>query len=213
MPAAGPRSGGTFTSDTGSGGTLAWTDPGNAISSNNVYAVVGNFDPAVSHYLKATNFGFTDADIPPGSVIDGIVVDWEKRKNDGNATVNDHRVRIVKGGTVGATDKAAVGEWMISDAYRSYGGAADLWGLTWTDADIKATGFGGALSANIQGWLIYWAYGYIDHVRITVYYTPVVAGHGMSSQIINFLFTLAAPLAHWLGFWKAVRSSVLVIHA
>lgn len=208
MPAAGPRSGGTFASDSGSGGTLAWTDPGNAAASDDIYARVVATD-GLTYYLLAKNFGFTNADIPSGSIIDGILVEWEKKKGGVLPSIVDHQSRIVKGDVVGATDKAIADQWPADDTYISYGGAADLWGETWLDSDIKAIGFGAALSANL--WTTSTAS--IDHVRITVYYTPVVAGHGMSSQIISFLFTLAAPLAHWLGFWKAVRSSVLVIHA
>ena len=56
--ASGPRSGGTFADDAGVG-TEIFENPGNAASSNDVYAksFVDSLHPN-THYLKATNFGF-----------------------------------------------------------------------------------------------------------------------------------------------------------
>jgi hypothetical protein len=116
-----------------------------------------------THYLKATNFGFT---IPGGSTIEGIVVEIE-HKESGSTVAKDNRVRIVKGGTIGSTDKASASEWPTSDAYASYGRFDDLWGETWSSTDINATDFGVALSAIGLGA----GTASVDHIRITVYYS------------------------------------------
>lgn len=118
----------------------------------------------------------------------------------------DHRVRIVKGGVIGATDKASVTAWPGTLAYTTYGGEADLWGETWTVADINSTTFGVAISGYASGYTNQNSTSYyvkatnfgfsipggatingivaevkkqngggvanIDHVRLTVYYTP-----------------------------------------
>ena len=65
--------------------------------------------------------------------------------------VYDHRVRIIKGGAIGSTDKASGTAWPGSLAYTTYGGASDLWGETWTASDINASTFGVAISAYGSG--------------------------------------------------------------
>ena len=151
--------------DDGSYGTLTWSNPGNAGASDNSDASVAFSGSGISHYLKATNFGFS---IPSDSTIDGIVVEIERAASTTNR-ISDSRVRIVKGGTIGSTDKAATSTYYpTSDAYASYGGNSDLWGETWSYTDINATNFGVVLSCgNIVGTQT----GYVDHIRITVYYT------------------------------------------
>jgi len=57
-------------------GALTWTNPGYATTSNDQKAsVVLTKNSGVSHYIKATGFGFS---IPTDAHIDGIVVEWEK---------------------------------------------------------------------------------------------------------------------------------------
>ena len=155
----GPFGPGTLVNDP-SFGTLAWNSPGNAAASDNAYAFMtpgGN----PSQYLKASNFGFT---IPGAAVIDGIVVSVERRSSAGS--VFDARVRIVKGGVIGATDKSAGGFWPTMDTVINYGSSTDLWGETWTAADINSAAFGFALSAddNIDT-------AAVDAISITVTYS------------------------------------------
>lgn len=167
---SGPRNGGTFADD-GSIGTKTWASTGNAITSNNSYATVALNDFEISHYLKATNFGFS---IPAGSTINGITVEVEKKAANPNR-VKDYQVRIVKGGTIGPTDRADGSFWGNSDSYTTYGGASDLWGETWTANDINNNGFGLAFSAQktvTNGGNVTTS---IDHIRITVTYTAAVA--------------------------------------
>lgn len=159
-------------------GNVAWTNPGNATTNNASYAsaillTTGSQTP--SHYLKATNFGFA---IPAAAVISGILVEWEKRVSLASATNIDNAVRIVKGGTIGATDKSNAADWSTStNIYRSYGGAADLWGETWTPADINSPNFGAALSAKNTSTTS--RTFFVDACRITVYYyTPAVNNVG-----------------------------------
>lgn len=176
MATSGPNSPGTLADDSGVG-TIAWSNPSNAASSNNSYATAALAISEVSHYLKATNFGFS---IPGGSTINGITVEIEQSQT--GALIKDHRVRIVKGGSIGSTDKAAAGNWTVMDGYITYGGAADLWGETWTDSDINATTFGVAIAAINNGAM---ATAQVDHIRITITYTAGAAGAAKQSTISN----------------------------
>lgn len=167
MATAGPNNPGTLADDAGVG-TTVWADPSNAASSNDIYAVNSVALSGTSHYLKATNFGFS---IPAGSTINGITVEIE-RKASGLATITDSRVRLVKGGTIQTTDKASGSNWPESDTYASYGGAADLWGDTWTADDINNSGFGAVLAATSSSG----GDASVDHMRITIDYTAPTLG-------------------------------------
>lgn len=172
MASEGPNSPGTVQSV--SVGEVAWTNPSNATSSNNSHATV-SLDQQPSDYLTASNFGFS---IPVGATIDGIVVEFEKRSDQGGNIVDDV-VQLAKAGVWIGTNKGdAVTQWPASDAYASYGAINDLWGTTWTVSDINNSGFGARIQATETGVGVDTAY--IDHVRITVYYTE--AGGGGGSQ-------------------------------
>ena len=189
MPSQGPNSPATLADDTSFGG-FSWTNPGNASSSNNSYAesaVSGFPSETDTFYLKATDFGFS---IPGGATIDGILVEIEKSESTAADDVIDRRVRIVKGGTIGSTDKADATEWPTTDAYTSYGGAADLWGETWTPADINASNFGTVIAAGCASTGP--GIPLIDHIRITVTYT---AGADVAKQ--KAIVVAAAQHSSW----------------
>lgn len=161
MATAGPNYASTADSDSTLSGN-AWSNPGNAAASDNAYATASSNG---TQYLKATGFGFS---IPTGATIDGIVVEWERKTSSSGVT--DKAVRIVKAGAVGSTDKSAAGDWPTTDTFKSYGGSTDLWGETWTAADINSANFGAAIAT--QSTLV--RTNSVDSVRITVYYTPQI---------------------------------------
>jgi hypothetical protein len=158
------RSPGTIVDDA-SYGTVAWRNPGNAAASDDLYAdtSLAFASPMQTHYLKATNFGFT---IPAGMTITGIKVEIERHALN---YVVDNRVRLVKAGAVQSTDKASSTPWPSADAYASYGGDGDTWGAAWAVQDINDSGFGVVLAATI-GDGIDAARPFVDHIQITVYY-------------------------------------------
>ena len=170
MASEGPLSPGTLADDNAVG-TLTWSNPSNAASSNDSHATIAfTTNGEISHYLKATNFGFA---IPAGATINGIVVEIERKASNGTR-ITDNRVRIVKGGTVGSTDKASATFWPTSDTVASYGSSSDLWGETWTVSDINASNFGVVVAADTSVTSAITAS--IDHIKITVHYTPAASG-------------------------------------
>jgi hypothetical protein len=56
--------------------------------------------------------------------------------------------------------------WPDTDTYQMYGGSSDLWGTTWTPADINSPDFGFSFQADAEN-----SIASIDHVRTTVYYS------------------------------------------
>ena len=171
---SGPNGGSTFASVSFTGADDPWSNPDRAVSSNNQYATAtigGSSD--VTYYLRATGFGFS---IPAGSTIDGIQIGIERNAicvGSCTSNVRDYRVRMVKGGTIGTTDRADTStNWPTSDATATYGGAGDLWGTTWTVADINNAATGVVISATRTSGGDKTAR--VDYISMIVYYTPPV---------------------------------------
>lgn len=145
---SGPRFSATQVDDAGVG-TLAWTAPGNIAASDNIRATatIAADGTVTTHYAKVTGFGFA---IPAGDTIRGVVVRVERSVDTPVGAVIDQEVKIVKGGAIGATNKAALTtNWPATEAEATYGATDDLWGETWTPADINAATFGAAIAAKI----------------------------------------------------------------
>lgn len=156
---AGPNAPGAAFNDV-TFGTVAWTTPGNAQTSDDTYAQVAP-GSGFSNYLEATNFNMQ---VPAAAIVEGIEVNIERRSGVGS--IVDARVRIVKGGVVGATDRSNANAWPTVDTVVTYGGASDLWGDTWTPSDVNATGFGVALSVTDTVDV-----AAVDAITMTVHYT------------------------------------------
>ena len=151
--------------------TVGYSPAGNVTASDNVYATASHCDccDQNTQCLTVSDFGFA---IPAGSVIEGIVLEVEKRRSaGGSGIVEDNGLQIMKGGVLTGPNKSQYGvDWPATDTYVSYGSSTDLWGTTWTVADINASNFGVSLASisYVCGATISTG---IDHVRMTVYYT------------------------------------------
>jgi hypothetical protein len=165
----GPNSPDTIVNDS-SFGSHGWTSPEYANSSDGNDAsksMICSGGDQYTEYLKATDFDFS---ISEDATILGIKVEIEKSEECGScANIYDERVRIVKGGAIGSTDKSDAGDWPDTDTYVTHGGDSDLWGESWTASDINSENFGVAIAAKFSC-LGSSEKAHIDHIRITVYY-------------------------------------------
>lgn len=173
-------------------GTLTWSNPDNAKVSDNAYADSANTQQSVleySHYLKATNFGFS---IPSDATITGILVGIE-RSGSGQGNGGDNEVRIVKSdGSIGTTNKSVQQSWAGAETYISFGGSSDLWDETWAYTDINDVDFGVVVSVaqittGAQVHLL------VDHIRITVYYIQSSFSPSISPSISPSLSLSVSP--------------------
>jgi hypothetical protein len=156
---------------------IGWTDASNATGTLDNSCATRS---ASGGTLDLGSFGFN---IPPAAIIQGITVEVKFAANDLSAGVN---VRLLKGsssfgpksiGAVTGEDSCA------TSTFRSVGGPTDLWGTTWTAADINASNFGVRLSKTGTA-----GTSYVDSVRITVEYQDVMqvameSGTTLSSTI------------------------------
>lgn len=168
MATAGPNLAGTG-ADNATVGTRTWINTGNITANDGTYtntSVAVNSNTNGSHYLKATNFGFS---IPSGATIDGITVVFRRMATP--IPAKDSQVKIVKGGTIGSTSLHSGTNW-DGTAFRSdtYGGATNLWGETWTHTDINSSTFGVVLSC-LSSSFKQTTTPRVDYVEITINYT------------------------------------------
>lgn len=166
---AGPNNAGIGTNLVGIG-TITWSNPANIITTNGVNSASILASNEVSNYLQATNYGFS---IPNGVVITGIQVTINRRSGSisGGKAITDNVVSLVKNGTITGTNNAAPATlWPLAIEPATYGSSTDLWGTTWTAADINATNFGVVLSAKAP--ITATRSALVDSMLITVYYIP-----------------------------------------
>jgi hypothetical protein len=184
MASQGPNSGTTALNDT-TEGTLSWSSPLSCLVGGGGSATATKIDTggplsAITHLLKPTGFGFS---IPAEAVIDGILLEVY-RFASGSGEAGDNTVKLVKAGVPVGSDLAFAGSYPSSGSYWSYGGASNLWGTTWTPAQINAANFGAAIGASLLVAEEENVTASIDHVRITVFYTGgVEAGGGGMFQV------------------------------
>src|SRR3990167_9127597 len=128
-------------------GTVAWTNPNNSQASDDTYTTITLGQLVISHYIKATNFGFS---IPAGATIDGIIVTVARKANAaaGIKNIQDQEIFIIKAdATLGTTNKGATTtNWPTTEADATYGSSSDLWDETWSAENINDTDFGVAIS-------------------------------------------------------------------
>jgi len=170
MADTGALSAGTGADDN-SVGTVTWSSPDN-ITSTSVFeysSAINYFYPTSSHYLKATNFGFS---ISTGATIDGILVEIRQKANY-SLQLYDKEVKIVKSdGSLGTENKADTDRnWETGYSYIPYGSSTDLWSESWESGDINDADFGVVISTQCVGGGPTPMTTYIEHIRITVYYT------------------------------------------
>lgn len=155
-----------------SAGGTAWVNPTSAKASDNNRATLASGSNATkeSQYLLVKKLGFA---LPEAASVQGIVVGVERMASDasffGHAT--DVAAKIVKGGVIGSTNKAAAGSWPTSEAVQNYGASDDLWGETWMATDINAEGFGFALRVKAVSTSLSSCTASVDAITVTVYYT------------------------------------------
>lgn len=165
---AGPNNAGTGT-NVNTTGTISWTNTGNITAADGTSATAAITTNATTNYIQGTSYGFS---IPTGAIINGIevIINRKTSANNGGRITKDNIVRVIKNGTIiTATNYATATSWPTTFATATYGSSTDLWGTTWTPADINATNFGAVLSVTANNSLT----ASVDYIQIKVYYTTI----------------------------------------
>lgn len=143
----GPNSPATSTNNT-STGSIAWTNPGNAVSSNNAYATVTS--KGINNYISTSGYGFSIS-IP--SSIAGIVVEVER------STLSPTAVAVLNTWSNGNTKaiSAGVARCLVAAVFMENGlGARDVTAMTYGGQAMtqitEATVGGAAFTGKIEYW-------------------------------------------------------------
>ena len=151
-------------------GTVAWSNPGNIVAADSAFATVVLSPSQISNYLVASGMNFA---IPPQSIINGIQVSVLRKEGTSlYGGIKDRSIKIVKNGAITGTEHSTGALWPTTAASVTYGSSTDLWGTTWTPADINAAGFGAAIAVTEISSRGASETAYVDLITITVYYTP-----------------------------------------
>lgn len=149
-------------------GAVAWTDPTNALTSDNVSAtaVLSAGSPS-TEALRVTGFDF--GAVPDGATLDGIEVRVEGRFGNLGSTAKVDWVELVlNGAAIGIRDNTDHALPSGQDQVFVYGSSTSLWGADITRENLDESSFGAQLvcartsgSPQVQ----------IDSVTVTVYWT------------------------------------------
>lgn len=171
-------------------GSGSWTNPGNVTASDNARAQQTVGLGGVSRPLRSRSFGFTSADVPAGATIVGVEVGVE-RSSSSASKLTDYNVQLVAAGS-GAAARVGVGKfsggyWPTVDAEVIYGGAADLWSSSLTQADVTSSDFGVDVQCenSVSGLPV----ANVDAVRIRIHYTAPATGYTLDAAGTSFTLT------------------------
>ncbi|MFW9969342.1 MAG: hypothetical protein ACFFDF_04015, partial [Candidatus Odinarchaeota archaeon] len=145
-----------------------WINPTYATAQDSLETYAEISKKKSSEPIRATNFSFT---IPTGATINGITVGFDRYASASNV-IEDIAVDLVLGGNTKGDPQISATPWDTSDdnVYSIYGGTNDLWGTSWSVAEINSITFGVQISvdnvdtSNAQT-------AYIDHICINITYT------------------------------------------
>jgi hypothetical protein len=99
--------------------------------------------------------------------------------NGAAAVLQDATVQLLKAGSPVGSNKASGSTWSTNSTTVTYGSSADLWGTTWTAADLNATNFGLRFAAKNPGAAS--ATASLDWVSIQVTYNDDTNGIGTAA--------------------------------
>lgn len=129
-------------------GTVNWGTPGNAQAQDGTSTTAGLSNNQITNYLQCSDYGFT---VPAGATINGITVTVRRSTNNTGGNPRDFSVQLLKSGTLQTTNKASASTYPTTLTNVSYGATNDLWGNTWTPADINDSGFGVSFATRRDG--------------------------------------------------------------
>lgn len=152
----------------GAGASVDWTSPGNVTAEDGNYALSPG--PPVGSTVRCTQFGFS---IPSNATIVGFRVRIKGKQNIGILDAeNNVAVGLTKDGTALAGSYDTDFSFSVTNtAYEKTDGSTEtnLFGTTWTPAQVNASTFGVLVRASNAGAAT--VGDQVDVVQVKVFYT------------------------------------------
>jgi hypothetical protein len=201
--ASGPNSAAASANVPYSGSDYAFQNPVNVLANDNTVASAASLASLfnkTTDYLQVKDFGFN---IPTAASICGIEAQIVKSADDIDiliigAWVKDYNVRIIKNNALAGNNKANATEWPSSGTTTTYGGVNDLWGTTWSPAEVNSNNFGLSIAAEIKTGIGLLPVVKVDYISLTVYYLDPTL---LPAQAVQFNVTNGANNTAMLS-WK-----------
>jgi hypothetical protein len=173
-----------------------WNNAPRAETSNNQVATATVGDDQSTDALVCTQYGFA---IPAAATIFGIVINVERRTNDVSAIspTRDAMVRVLKGGVAEPADRATATDYTLADVVEAHGGATDLWGATWTPAEVNNAGFGAGFVAQKAGATGGNVTVSVDHIAVEVFYSQPPPAPTLASPADGASVATPTPILAW----------------
>lgn len=152
-------------------GTIATTDIDTKDDDEYVFTSSRDAAAQTSEYLKCLDF---DLAIPTGATITGIKITVRAKRvnspSSSSPTAKDYLVKLVKAGSVVGNNNGTNTDRGDTFSDYSYGSATDMWGTTWTEAQVEAADFGVVIQATTEDAALV-----IDWVEARVYWEATVS--------------------------------------
>jgi hypothetical protein len=159
-------------------GTEAWSNPGNITADDGSNASSNTTKNEQTNYLVGSNFGFA---IPTGATVDGIEARLQVFSGDAASAIT-HAIIYKDNSTPGDDLEAGTTNVTTSPANYDYGSSTELWGLTWTPAEINSANFqlrmamvAGSGTASTQQ---------VDFLAVNIHYTEAAGGNEQPAALI-----------------------------
>lgn len=180
MSTQGPSFAGTVSQISTNDGGNVWSNLNNIKANDGLFASMpfeSTFFSA-GNSLVTTNFGFS---VPTTATINGITVAINRRQD--NTSTQDSGIQLLKASTVVGTNKSTGASWPSTATTITFGSVSDLWGTTWTPAEVNGSGFGFQLDC--VGNSFAGSQANVDYITITITYTPA-AGTNLGRMFAMF---------------------------
>lgn len=147
-------------------GSFPWSNPTNVEAADGTGATCFLFAMDSGQYLYVSDFGFA---VPVGSTIKGITVTVNRKATSHTNNIEDG-IKLTKDGLTGVGSTHSTGSfWPLTYTLATVGSSNDLWGTTWTPAQVNSSDFGLFLTIDTIGFN---DTGNIDYIKVQVTYTP-----------------------------------------
>jgi hypothetical protein len=149
----------------------AWSDVDNIKVCDEDVASVSPLKNEFTDWLRATDFGFTLADIPQPASIDGIEVRITRYASHSDF-ITDDALYLRDSSSQAGDNKASASEWGATPAEVTYGASDDDWNSGLDEFDVRSSDFGVDFSV-AKGNTDSERTAYVDCIQVRVYYTDL----------------------------------------
>lgn len=160
-----------------------WANPTYASADDSNFTTVTVARRVVSDTSSHVSYHF-DFTIPSDATIDGIKLRIKRKATiPAGGSVNDNNITLTLDAASPYGSTSDSNTWTSTDTFYTWGGATEMWGQTFTPAQVNDDNFGAMFSAVVGGGTSLTTTAYVNFTEITVYYTEAVSSFTATSSL------------------------------